>query len=165
MNGRPSSKRRVPARRLLGLLPQYHLSLRPNPRFTRNRGPWKNLKLARNHRALSQAMYRRSLTPLLQFRSSRNPSPKKSGRSRQRPSLNKYQRLKHRRHLLRQVSPNSNWNRSTNSYWKRSPWSRRTTSGRQRLPLLLPRRSRKTPLPHHPRPPVFLPLHSLPPPP
>src|SRR6266851_5832712 len=130
MNGRPSSKRRVPARRLLGLLPQYHLSLQPHSRVTRNLGPWKNFKLARNHRALSQAMYRRSPTPLLQFHSSRNPSPKKSGRSRQRPSLDKYQRLKLRRHLLRQVSPNLNWNRSTNSYWKRSPWSRRTTSGR-----------------------------------
>src|SRR6266852_3054656 len=162
MNGRPFSTRRVPARRLLGLLPQYHLSLQPHPRVTRNLGPWKNFKLARNHRALSQAMYRRSPTPLLQFRSSRNPSPKKSGRSRQRPSLNKYQRLKLRRHLLRQVSPNLNWNRSTNSYWKRSPWSRRTTSGRQRLPVLLPRRSRKTPLQRHPRAAVLLPINSLP---
>ncbi len=51
-----------------------------------------------------------------------------------------------------------------NSYWRRSLWSRRTTSGHPRSPWLLPSRNRprKTPGQRHPRAAVLPPINSWP---
>src|SRR6266568_3909345 len=126
-NGRPFSKRRVLARELANLPPLCQQRLRLDPRVTRRPGTWKSFKLARNLRLPRRPTHRRSPRSMLpaqhvQFRSNRNASPEKRGRSMRRPSPNKYQRLEFRRNLLSQSSPNSNWNRSMNSCWKRSHW-------------------------------------------
>src|SRR6266700_3857748 len=169
MNGRPFSKRRVLARGLANLPPLCQQRLRLDPRVTRRPGTWKSFKLARNLRLLRRPTHRRSPRSMLpaqhvQFRSNRNASPEKRGRSLPRPSPNKYQRLEFRRNLLSQASPNSNWNRSMNSCWKRSHWSPRTTRGRPTSRLLhrIQRRSVKTPRQHPPRAAVLLPISFLP---